>query len=52
MEDYNVWKQNFGAELPAGAGGGAAGVPEPASMLLLLGVAVAKLAVGRTHKSI
>jgi hypothetical protein len=58
VEDYAVWKQNFGAVLPAGAGGGgaaatgAAAVPEPASLLLLVGAALATLAMFRTRKLI
>jgi hypothetical protein len=58
VEDYAVWKQNFGAVLPAGAGGGgaaatgAAAVPEPASLLLLVGAALATLAMVRTRKLI
>jgi hypothetical protein len=47
VEDYDVWKQNFGAVLLAGAGGGAASVPEPATMTLLF---VALVAVLSTHK--
>jgi hypothetical protein len=46
IDDYNVWKQNFGAVLPVGAGGAAA-VPEPASWLLLVAVALISLAVRR-----
>jgi hypothetical protein len=33
--DYNIWKANFGAHAGSGSGA-AAGVPEPASLLLLL----------------
>ncbi len=35
IDDYNIWKQNLGAALPAGAGGAAA-VPETSSLTLLL----------------
>ncbi len=36
-DDYNYWKARFGNMVPLGAGGQAAAVPEPSTMLLLLG---------------
>jgi hypothetical protein len=37
--DYNIWKTNFGTSL-VGAGGDAAAVPEPAALVLFLGMVV------------
>jgi hypothetical protein len=35
-EDYNVWRTNFGLSAVAGSSLGAAGVPEPAAVVLML----------------
>jgi hypothetical protein len=39
--DYNTWRSNFGAGSGAGSGVGADSVPEPGSVLLVLGATIA-----------
>ncbi|MEX2092948.1 MAG: hypothetical protein WD971_09745, partial [Pirellulales bacterium] len=50
MDDYTVWKNNFGAVLPgAGGGSGLASVPEPGALILIGSVSCCLLATRRSR---
>jgi hypothetical protein len=49
-DDYNLWKNNFGATAGAAVGGGAtASVPEPASLTLVMAIALVSCAYRRSR---
>ncbi len=51
LDDYAVWKSNFGMSLGAGAASSSPAVPEPASVVLLLGITLAGAGRWRHHAS-
>ena len=49
-DDYSLWKNNFGATAGAAVGGGAtASVPEPASLTLVMAIALVSCAYPRSR---
>jgi hypothetical protein len=46
-ERYNLWTANFGETSPGGGSGGLAAVPEPSSLVLVLGVSLGMMGLGR-----